>query len=90
MATITIGGVSVDTDDPCALYQALLGARLKMLAGESISEVSASDRSVRYNAWFSSLAALEAEINRQKDLCEQSTGGRPSRYAIRAGFRRWP
>ena len=38
MSVVTIGGVSVDTDDPCALWQALYAYKLKVLAGEQVEE----------------------------------------------------
>jgi hypothetical protein len=89
---VTIGGITVDADDPCALYQVLYNARLQMLAGQSIGEVQAGDfntqRRVKYNT--ASLSALEAELSKLADLCGQSTGERRGRFAIRAGFRRMP
>ena len=38
MASVKIAGALVDTDDPCALYQALYAAKIKLLAGEEIEE----------------------------------------------------
>jgi hypothetical protein len=90
--TVTIGSVIVDADDPCALYTVLYNTRLQMISGQSIGEVQAGDanaqRRIRYNT--ASLSALDAELARLADLCAQSSGGRPSRFAMRAGFRRLP
>jgi hypothetical protein len=51
---VTIGGVSVDADDPCALYRALYAQKLKMLAGERIEETeirsSVSQRRIKLSA----------------------------------------
>jgi hypothetical protein len=38
MATVKLGGVDVDQEDPCALYQALYSAKLQLLAGERVEE----------------------------------------------------
>lgn len=89
---VTIGGVTVDADDPCALYTVLYNERLKLITGGSIGEVQAGDanaqRRIRYNT--ASLSSLDAELARLKDLCGQSSGGRKARFAMRAGFRRFP
>jgi hypothetical protein len=93
MATsVTVGGMTWDLDDPCATYAALRQIRLKLIAGESISEVQAGDanaqRRVRYNT--ASVEALDRAIAEAQSLCSQSDGGRPKRYAMRAGFRKFP
>lgn len=89
---VKIGGVTVDADDPCALHAALVKSRLRLITGEGINEVSIQDfnghRRTRYS--ISRLADLDKEIARQKDLCEQSTGARKARFAMRAGFRKFP
>ena len=88
---ITIGGATVDADDPCALYKALNNIRLKMLAGESVSEIQIQDfnssRRTRYSSFVNDRRALEQELAHLADLCQQSKGGRPKRFAIRAGQR---
>ena len=89
---VTIAGATVDADDPCALAKALVGVRLRVIAGESLSDMWIQDfhgqRRTRWNV--PNLAALDAEIARQTDLCAQESGTRKARFAIRAGFRRIP
>lgn len=89
---VSIAGTTVDADDPCALAKALVAVRLRVLAGESLSEMQIQDfHGQRRTRWTpASLKHLDAEIARQQDLCAQSTGGRKARFAIRAGFRRIP
>lgn len=89
---VKIGGVTVDADDPCALYQALYNVKLKMMAGENVSEIMIGDlatqRRTRFNP--SDMKSLDAELARQKDLCQQVSSGRKARFAMRAGFRKVP
>lgn len=89
---VIIGGQTVDADDPCALAKALTAVKLRVTTGESLSDMWIQDfhgqRRTRWNP--PNLAALEAEIARQQDLCRQSNGGRKARFAMRAGFRRIP
>lgn len=89
---VTIGGVTVDADDPCALYTVLFNERLKMISGASVSEISSgsvnSQRKIAYHV--ASLTALDAELARLKDACAQLSGARKARFAIRGGFRRFP
>lgn len=89
---VKIGGVTVDADDPCALYAALQKVRLRLIAGESVNDIWIQDFNGQRRTRFTgaSMHELEAEMARQKDLCQQSTGGRKARFAIRAGFRRIP
>lgn len=88
MANITIGGITVDTADPCAMVTALDAVRLRLIAGESVAETqiksAVTGEMVRFQA--ADLAALEREIARYRDLCAAASGQRPSRRAIRAGF----
>lgn len=79
---VTINGASVDAEDPCALYQALYAVKLKLLAGENISEFSLQSpvtrETVVYNA--SSMAALDKEMMRLSAACQKiRTGCRPTR-----------
>jgi len=92
MTTISIGGSTVDTEDPCALYDALYNARLRMISGGFVEEVMIADLATTRRTRFSvgNMKALDAELARLKDLCAQATGGRKARFAIRAGFRRLP
>ena len=89
---VKIGGVTVDADDPCALYQALYNAKLKMIAGENVAEIMIGDLATQRRTRFNpaSMKSIDAELARLKDLCEQSTGGRKARFAMRAGFRKIP
>lgn len=77
-----IGGVSVDVNDPCALYQALYSAKLKLIAGERLEEVEvqspATRRRIRVAA--SNIAAIDGELMRLQAACEAKSGRR-SRYA---------
>ncbi|RWF44287.1 MAG: hypothetical protein EOS65_02615 [Mesorhizobium sp.] len=85
---VTIGGVTVDADDPCALATALTNVRLQLIAGGTAVMFQHGETRTQFTA--ANLSALEAEIARNKDLCGQSTGGRKARFAMRAGFRRIP
>ena len=89
---VSIGGATVDADDPCALAKVLVAVRLRVLAGESVVQTSFGDfNSTRSTRWSqANLPALDREIARQQDLCQQAQGGRKKRSAIRAGFRRIP
>ncbi|MCQ0986410.1 hypothetical protein [Jiella marina] len=91
MAMVTIAGQEVDADDPCALYAALYQAKLKMLDGTLAEEVeirsAITNRRVRYSA--ASMKALDAELRHLQQQCQAKTSGRPARFAIQAGFRRY-
>ncbi|TIT24413.1 MAG: hypothetical protein E5W70_03655 [Mesorhizobium sp.] len=83
MATLVkIAGVSVDAEDPCALYQALYAAKLKLIAGERVEETEirspVTHRRVRISV--GSVAALDAELMRLAAACSAKQGKR-SRYA---------
>lgn len=88
MANVIIGGVTVDADDPCALYQALYSAKLSVIAGGNVIMVQHGETKTQFGA--ANMKSLDAELSRLSDLCSQSTGGRKARFAIRAGFRRIP
>ncbi|MER8556128.1 hypothetical protein NKH37_28910 [Mesorhizobium sp. M1217] len=79
---IKIAGVTVDAEDPCALYQALYAAKLKLIAGERVEETEVrspvTHRRVRISA--GSVAALDAELMRLAAACSAKQGKR-SRYA---------
>lgn len=79
---IKLGGLSVDAEDPCALYQALFISKLKLISGEMTGEYSIQSPVTRETVTFSpaNRAALDAEMTRLKAACEQVTSGRrPSR-----------
>lgn len=89
---ITIGGITVDIDDPCALYTAIYKIKMTLLSGGNASEVMIADLSTQRRTRFNpaDMKSIDAELARLKDLCQQSTGGRKARFAIRAGFRKFP
>lgn len=88
MAMIKIGGVTVDSSDPCALYQALYLTKLKLIAGERVEETElhspATRRRIRIAA--ASIRDIDNELAALRDACERKTTGRPSRYAKRIRF----
>lgn len=82
MSMIKLGGVSVDTSDPCALYQGLYVVKLKLISGEMTGEYSIQSPVTRETVVFSpsNLKALDAEMTRLQATCQQTTTGRrPSR-----------
>jgi hypothetical protein len=85
---MTIGGVGVVADDPCALYQALYAAKLKLLAGERVEETELRSpvTSRRIKVAISNIAALDAELMRLSSACSASQTGRRARYAKRMRF----
>lgn len=78
MANVTINGASVDTDDPCALYQALYAVKLLMISGEQVGEMSIQSPVTRETVVFSptSMAALDKELVRLSEACTLKTNGR--------------
>jgi hypothetical protein len=89
---VKIGGVTVDADDPCALYTALYNVRLKLIAGEKVADVWIQDFNGQRRTRFAdaSIRSIDEELARLKTLCSQTTTGRKARFAISAGFRRIP
>ncbi|NTF87505.1 hypothetical protein G6L46_10250 [Agrobacterium rhizogenes] len=83
MPTVMINGATVDTDDPCALYQALYAVKLKRLAGEQVAETEirspVGQRRIQVSSV--SMADLDAELNRLADACSQKNGGARRRFA---------
>lgn len=77
---------TVDWSNPCARATALTDAYYRLLTGESVSNVSFSDRSVSYDR--GDLESLKIEMNQAKAECAAAGGGRRARYAISAGTRR--
>lgn len=73
---ITIGGLTVDQDDPCALKTALEAVRLKLVAGEQVEELSIQSPVTRETVRFSpgKLSALDAEIQRLDRACRVRNG----------------
>ena len=76
MNMVKIDGAMVDMDDPCALATALRGIKYKRVAGGQIeeSEIRSPVMQQRIKVASSSLADLDAEINRLDNLCRQKNG----------------
>lgn len=89
---IRIGGQAVNVNDPCALYRALKGYRIKLAAGERVEEVEirspVTTRRTKFSAG-SKLEDLDRMLADAKAACELSLGERPrrARYAISGRFR---
>ncbi|MDO3434341.1 hypothetical protein QWJ46_16800 [Rhizobium sp. CBN3] len=73
---VKIDGVLVDIEDPCALATALRGVKYKRISGGQVeeSEIRSPVMHQRIKVASSSLADLDAEINRLDDLCRQKNG----------------
>lgn len=86
---VTIGGVSVDADDPCALYQALYSAKLKLIAGDRLEEVEVQSPATRrrIRVATANIKDIDAELMRLQAACEAKSGRR-SRYAKTIRFSR--
>lgn len=82
MTPIKLAGVEVDADDPCALYQALYAAKLKLLAGERVeeTEVRSPVTHQRVRVAVGNIPALDAELMRLAAACSAKQGKR-SRFA---------
>ncbi len=83
MMTIKIGGVDVDIDDPCAVYQALYAVKLKRLANEQVSEVEIKSPvgQRRMQIAGTSMDDLNVALNRLADACQKKTNGKRTRFA---------
>lgn len=86
---IKIAGLAVDAENPCALYQALYAAKLKLIAGERVeeTEVRSPVTHQRVRVSVSNIAALEAELMRLAAACSALSGKR-SRFAKSMRFTR--
>lgn len=73
---VTIGGASVDAEDPCALYQALYAAKLKMIAGDHVEEIEVQSPSTRRRLKVSSgnMKAIDAELMSLSASCAAKNG----------------
>lgn len=79
---IKIAGMTVDADDPCAMYAALAAVKAKRLAGEQIeeSEIRSPVMHQRVKIASSSIADIDRELVRLQSACQaKTTGCRPSR-----------
>ncbi|MBD9390138.1 hypothetical protein IB237_23335 [Agrobacterium sp. AGB01] len=79
---VKIAGMTVDLDDPCAMYAALAAVKAKRLAGEQIeeSEIRSPVMQQRVKVASSSIADIDKELVRLQAACQaKTTGCRPSR-----------
>ena len=72
----TIGGIAVDSSDPCQMKSALELLRLRFISGEQVEELSIQSPTTRETVIFSkaNLASLDAEIARYSDACLRKCG----------------
>jgi hypothetical protein len=91
MALVKLGGVDVDMDDPCALYQALYAAKLKLLAGERMeeTEIRSPVSQNRIRVSVANMAAIDAELLKLSTACTAKTTGRPGRYRKTVRYACW-
>lgn len=82
MTTVTIAGIEVDQDDPCALHAALYGVYLRRLAGQEVEELTIQSPLTRESVKYStiSIEAFEARLATLKVACKRKRGIR-SHYA---------
>lgn len=82
---VKINGVLVDSEDPCAVYQALYQAKIKHLAGDRVEEFSIESPVTRETVRFSParMADIDRELRLLKTACEVKRTGRRQRYAAR-------
>ena len=90
---VSINGVMVDVADPCALYPALVGYRVKLATGGQVEEIEVrsplTTRRTKFSAG-SKLSDLDNMIAEAKAACEAKTGTAPvrrTRFAIRGRMR---
>ncbi|HEU0115322.1 MAG TPA: hypothetical protein VFQ80_11625 [Thermomicrobiales bacterium] len=72
-------------EDPCTTLAKLNAARLAILTGQTMSLVRIEGFEVRYTA--ASINELDNAIGYYDQLCRQSTGKKPRRFAIGSGAR---
>ena len=90
---VTINGVQVDVADPCELYRALVGYRIKLATGGQVEEIEVrsplTTRRTRFSAG-SKLADIDKMIEEAKAACDADNGAcapRRTRYAISGRMR---
>ncbi len=83
MTMVTINGAPVDTDDPCALWQALYAVKLKRLAGEQVQETEIRSPVGQRRLQLASVSMddLDAELSRLADACAKKNGKPRTRFA---------
>lgn len=69
---IKINGVSIAANDYCSLYQALYAAKLKIIAGENVTEMIMRSPVTHEEIVMSpaNIKAIDAELVRLKQLCD--------------------
>ncbi len=90
MTDITIGGQTIDADDPCAVASALRAIRLRVVAGESVAETMIRDPATQRQVVFTptNLATLDKAIADYAAMCESARSGTRKRRAIGSGWSR--
>ena len=86
--TVKLDGVSVDAEDPCALWQALYNAKLKLLAGDWVeeTEIQSPVTRRRIRVAVANIKAIDEELERLAAACQAKNGGGRRRYAARIRF----
>jgi hypothetical protein len=84
---ITIDGVAVDIDDPCAVARALRKVELKVITGGGVVMTKFGDDEVRFSDSKESRLRLQELIANYERACATKTGTR-IRYAKRLRFTR--
>jgi len=79
-SSLTIGGVIVDIDDPCAVLTELRKAELTIATGAAVSMTRFGEDEVRFTEASSS--RLSALIEKYEGLCARKSGIR-RRFAAR-------
>lgn len=82
---VSINGVMVDIDDPCAVVKELRKAELMLASGGGIVRARFGDDDVQFSS--ASLSALRDLTSRYEGLCAAKSGRR-LRYAKRMRFAR--
>jgi hypothetical protein len=82
---VTIGGMTVDMESPCALAGALKALRLQLVTGGVEEAIRFGEDEVRYSR--ANLASLDREIDKAERECAAlQPGSARRRYAKRARF----
>jgi hypothetical protein len=86
---VTINGASINADDPCALYQALYAAKLRLISGENVEEITLQAPDTREITKFTAanMSALNIELRRLQTLCDgKSVGSRIFNIQAKRGY----
>lgn len=87
MMDITINGQAIDSQDVCALWQALYAVKLRAIAGELPEEIEVRSPVTNQRTRFrsSDTKALDAELERLRTACDAQCGKR-RHFAISGRF----